>query len=215
MSHILTVSGSPRQQSRSAKLLDQVAADRLWERSGPVPAVAEKLAWVRRIAKDLGRPMRFGIRLHVISRDTSEVAGAEAQRLLDRLDPETVARVQADLRRSESEGQRRMLDLHHGSSDLVIMAPNLWAGVGRGRGVAGTALVGSHIEVADRIEEYADLGISEFVLSGYPHPEEAYWFGEARCRSCVTADCGAIPTSRRPTAGLRRGPRGGCPFAVA
>ena len=46
------------------------------------------------------------------------------------------------------------------------------------RGGAGTALVGSHGEVADRIEEYASLGISEFILSGYPHLEEAYWFGE-------------------------------------
>ena len=53
-----------------------------------------------------------------------------------------------------------------------------WAGVGLLRGGAGTALVGSHTEVADRIEEYAGLGVSEFILSGYPHLEEAYWFGE-------------------------------------
>ena len=63
------------------------------------------------------------------------------------------------------------------ASDLEIY-PNLWAGVGLVRGGAGTALVGSHAEVADRIEEYASLGISEFIFSGYPHLEEAYWFGE-------------------------------------
>ena len=56
--------------------------------------------------------------------------------------------------------------------------PNLWAGVGLVRGGAGTALVGSHEEVADRIEEYHALGIEEFVLSGYPHLEESYRFGE-------------------------------------
>jgi alkanesulfonate monooxygenase len=63
------------------------------------------------------------------------------------------------------------------ASDLEIY-PNLWAGVGLVRGGAGTALVGSHAEVADRIEEYASLGISEFIFSGCPHLEEAYWFGE-------------------------------------
>jgi alkanesulfonate monooxygenase len=62
-------------------------------------------------------------------------------------------------------------------SDLEIY-PHLWAGVGLVRGGAGTALVGSHAQVADLIEEYAALGISEFILSGYPHLEEAYWFAE-------------------------------------
>jgi len=60
----------------------------------------------------------------------------------------------------------------------LTVAPNLWAGIGLVRGGAGTALVGSHAELADRIQEYASLGISEFILSGYPHLEEAYWFGE-------------------------------------
>jgi alkanesulfonate monooxygenase len=95
-----------------------------------------------------------------------------------------VARVQAGLRRSESEGQRRMLALHGGSRgsgsdphDLEVH-PGVWAGVGLVRGGAGTALVGSHAEVADVIEEYAAVGIEELVLSGYPHLESAYWFGE-------------------------------------
>ena len=56
--------------------------------------------------------------------------------------------------------------------------PNLWSGVGLVRGGAGTALVGSHQEVADRLEEYHRIGIDEFILSGYPHLEEVHWFGE-------------------------------------
>jgi alkanesulfonate monooxygenase len=144
----------------------------------PPEAVAEKIGWIRKLATDRGREVRFGIRLHVIARDTAAAAWAEADRLLSSLSPETITRVQEGLQRSESEGQRRMLALHGGDTDALTVAPNLWAGVGLARGGAGTALVGSHQEIADRIEEYAGIGIDEFVMSGYPHLEEAYWFGE-------------------------------------
>ncbi|MFD3456348.1 LLM class flavin-dependent oxidoreductase [Streptomyces sp. NPDC058691] len=145
----------------------------------PPAQVAEKIAWIRGLAAEQGRTPRFGIRLHVITRDTAEQAWAEAGRLLDGFDPESVAAIQAGLARSESEGQRRMLALHHGGSrERLEIHPNLWAGIGLVRGGAGTALVGSHDEVADRIKEYQALGIEEFILSGYPHLEEAYWFGE-------------------------------------
>ena len=122
--------------------------------------------------------MRFGIRLHVVSRDRSEDAWAAADALLDGISDEEIAKVHARMATTESEGQKRMLALHGGSRANLEVAPNLWAGVGLARGGAGTALVGSHEEVADRIEEYAALGIDEFVLSGYPHLEELYWFGE-------------------------------------
>ncbi|WP_421107473.1 LLM class flavin-dependent oxidoreductase [Streptomyces sp. NEAU-S77] len=144
----------------------------------PPAQVAEKIAWIRGLAAREGRKIRFGIRLHVITRDTSEQAWAEARRLLDGFDPETVKSVQAGLARSESEGQKRMLALHGGGRDGLEIHPNLWAGIGLVRGGAGTALVGSHEEVAERIAEYHRIGIDEFVLSGYPHLEEAYWFGE-------------------------------------
>jgi alkanesulfonate monooxygenase len=137
-----------------------------------------KIAKVRTAAAAVGREVRFGIRLHVITCDTSDAAWAEAQRLLDALDPASIEAVQAGLARSESEGQQRMRALHGGSTANLEVAPNLWAGVGLVRGGAGTALVGSHSEVADRIAEYHALGIDEFVLSGYPHLEEVWWFGE-------------------------------------
>ncbi|MFD3473629.1 LLM class flavin-dependent oxidoreductase [Streptomyces sp. NPDC058695] len=144
----------------------------------PPAQVAEKITWIRGLAEKEGRTVRFGIRLHVITRDTAEQAWAEADRLLQGFDPATVRSVQEGLARSESEGQQRMLALHGGSSNSLEIHPNLWAGIGLVRGGAGTALVGSHDEVADRVEEYHRLGIDEFVLSGYPHLEEAYWFGE-------------------------------------
>jgi alkanesulfonate monooxygenase SsuD/methylene tetrahydromethanopterin reductase-like flavin-dependent oxidoreductase (luciferase family) len=108
---------------------------------------------------------------------------AAAGTLLHQLDPEEIASAQQILGHTESTGQDRMHALHASyrrsgvASDLEVY-PHLWAGVGLVRGGAGTALVGSHAQVADLIEEYGSLGISEFILSGYPHLEEAYWFGE-------------------------------------
>ncbi|AWW40939.1 LLM class flavin-dependent oxidoreductase [Streptomyces cadmiisoli] len=144
----------------------------------PPAQVAEKIGWIRSLARREGRTVRFGVRVHTVSRDTSDEAWAVAHRLLDDLDADTIAAAQAALGRSESVGQQRMLALHGGSREQLEIYPNLWAGVGLVRGGAGTALVGSHAEVADRIAEYHALGVEHFVLSGYPHLEEAYWFGE-------------------------------------
>jgi alkanesulfonate monooxygenase len=149
----------------------------------PPLQVQQKIDWMRELAEREGRTLRFGIRLHVVTRDSAKEAWTAADRLLDDLDPAEIAAAQEGLARSESVGQARMRALHEGfrtggsTHDLEIY-PNLWAGVGLVRGGAGTALVGSHTQVAERIAEYASLGIDEFVLSGYPHLEEAYWFGE-------------------------------------
>jgi alkanesulfonate monooxygenase len=144
----------------------------------PPEAVAEKLDRVRERAEDAGRELRFGIRLHAIARDTAEEAWATAKALLDGLDRHQIERAQAIQRASQSEGQRRMVALHNGRTDALEVSPNLWAGIGLVRGGAGTALVGSHEEIADRIADYHELGIDEFILSGYPHLEEAYRVGE-------------------------------------
>ena len=80
--------------------------------------------------------------------------------------------------RFDSVGQKRMSQLHKGSRDSLEISPNLWAGVGLVRGGAGTALVGSAENVAARMKEYEEIGIESFVLSGYPHLEEAYRVAE-------------------------------------
>ena len=125
------------------------------------------------------RAVRFGIRLHTIARDTSEAAWAEADRLLagiaDEDDRPGPGGAQAQRVRGPARGCSTSTAAR--KDDLEIH-PNLWAGVGLVRGGAGTAMVGSHAEVADLIEQYVAVGIDEFVLSGYPHLEEAYWFGE-------------------------------------
>ena len=144
----------------------------------PPAAVAEKLADVRAKAAKHGRKVRFGIRLHVIVRETRAQAWAAADKLIAHLDDETIRKAQENFARLDSVGQQRMAALHGGKRDKLEISPDLWAGVGLVRGGAGTALVGDPQTVAKRLQEYADLGIETFVLSGYPHLEEAYRFAE-------------------------------------
>ena len=150
----------------------------------PPAAVAEKLADVRRRATRHGRTLQYGIRLHVIVRETEEEAWRAAAELVSELDEATVAAAQQKLTKLDSVGQRRMAGLNKGRLNKrnvregLEVAPNLWAGVGLVRGGAGTALVGNPQQVADRITEYAVLGLDYFIFSGYPHLEEAHRFAE-------------------------------------
>jgi alkanesulfonate monooxygenase len=140
----------------------------------PPPAVALKIADVRRRAEARGRTVRFGGRFHVIVRHTEAEAWAEAERLISRLDDAAIAKAQSGMAKTDSVGQARMQALHGGDRNNLVVYPNLWAGVGLVRGGAGTAMVGSADQVAALIREYRRVGVETFVLSGYPHLEEAY-----------------------------------------
>lgn len=164
---------SPAAESIAARHVDVYLA---W--GEPPDMVRERLDRMRALAAAQGRTLRFGIRFHVITRDSSEDAWAVTERILAGMSPEAIAAAQAEFAKTASVGQQRMAALHGGSTEGLEIHPNVWAGIGLVRGGAGTALVGSHDEVADRIEEYHGLGFDEFILSGYPHLEEAYWFGE-------------------------------------
>ncbi len=144
----------------------------------PPQAVAEKFADVRARAARHGRQVKLGVRLHVIVRESNEEAWADAERLISKLTDEDIAKSQASFARMDSVGQARMAALHGGRRDKLEVAPNLWAGVGLVRGGAGTALVGDAATVAERLQEYVDLGADTFVLSGYPHLEESIRFAE-------------------------------------
>ncbi len=148
----------------------------LW---GEPPAMArERIERMREKADAAGRQIRFGMRLHVITRDTEREAWREADRLLDTMDSSLVDAVQEVMAKTESVGQQRMTALHRGRREDLVVSPNLWAGIGLVRPGAGTALVGSHEQVAERLFEYHELGLDEFILSGHPHLEEAYAVGE-------------------------------------
>jgi alkanesulfonate monooxygenase len=146
----------------------------------PPEQVREKLAKARNYAyAKYGRELKFGIRLHIIVRESEEEAWSEAERLISQVTDKTVALAQQTMARQDSVGQQRMLALQKLSGskrsrkDLEI-SPNLWTGVGLVRSGAGTALVGSVENVVERMKEYAELGIDTFIFSGYPHLEEAY-----------------------------------------
>lgn len=150
----------------------------------PPAAVAAKLADVRARAERRGRTLQYGIRLHVIVRETEDAAWAAAAELVQHLDEGVIAAAQKRFAQMDSVGQRRMAELNKGTlnkadvRDGLEVSPNLWAGVGLVRGGAGTALVGNPQQVADRLQEYAALGLEHFILSGYPHLDEAYRFAE-------------------------------------
>lgn len=144
----------------------------------PPAEVEKKFADVRRRAEAQGRKVKFGVRLHVIPRETNDLAWAAAEDLIKYLDDATIAKAQSAFANMDSEGQRRMRALHGGSRSKLEISPNLWAGVGLVRGGSGTALVGDGETIARRLKEYQDIGAETFVLSGYPHLEEAYRFAE-------------------------------------
>ena len=144
----------------------------------PPARVAEKIARVKTLAASRGRTISFGIRLHVIVRETSAQAWNAADELIKYVTDETIASAQKIFSRMDSVGQKRMAELHGGRRDKLEISPNLWAGVGLVRGGAGTALVGDPETVAARIKEYQNLGVDTFIMSGYPHLEEAYRFAE-------------------------------------
>jgi alkanesulfonate monooxygenase len=166
---------------------------------GETPAmVSERIARVRGLAEAAGRSIRFGIRFHAIARSTDDEAWSVAHRILASMSPDAIAAAREDFLKTQSVGQRRQFDLHGGDLDKLEIHPNVWAGIGLVRGGVGTALVGSYEAVADRIIEYHQLGFDAFIMSGYPHLEEAYWFGEGVMP--ILRERGFIPALEGPAA---------------
>lgn len=167
----------------ASAIAEQVAARHaqsylMW---GEPPAmIRERIERLRELAAGHGRTLRFGLRLHVFAAATAGQAWSHVARLLEEIPRDAIDRAQRQLATYESVGQSRQISLYRDRGrnvrDLEI-SPNLWAGVGLVRGGAGTALVGTYAEVAERLEEYRALGVDIFILSGYPHLEEAIHLG--------------------------------------
>ena len=144
--------------------------------------VKEKIEDLKKRASKYGRTLRFGLRVHVIVRETEEEAWSVAEKLISKLDDETIQQHHKVLEKRESIGQKRMTVLTKGGKartrEELEISPNLWAGIGLAREGCATSLVGSPEIIVERITEYVNMGVDTFVFSGYPHLEEAYKFAE-------------------------------------
>jgi alkanesulfonate monooxygenase len=141
----------------------------------PPDQVAEKIERVRAAAARHGRTLRYGVRMHTVARPTEAQAWQRADELMADLSADQVRAAHQRYLSSGSEGQRRMAALTTGElvdARSLEVAPGLWAGPSLLRDGAGTAAIGSYEAVADVFRDYARLGVSEFILSGYPQATE-------------------------------------------
>jgi alkanesulfonate monooxygenase len=119
-----------------------------------------------------GRQLVYGLRAHVIVRETEAEARAAAERLVSRLDPDTGEAIRNKSLDAASVGVQRQASLRESAADDGFVEEALWTGVGRARSGAGAAIVGDPDQVVAKLRAYQDAGIGAFILSGYPHRDE-------------------------------------------
>lgn len=141
-----------------------------------MPEVSSIIQDMRRRSSQYGRSLRFGYRAHVIVRETEGEARAAAAQLVEALDPAEGKRIRERSLDHSSKGVRRQAELRQAATDDGFVEDALWTGVGRARSGCGAAIVGSPEQVINKIKAYQALGIEAFILSGYPHIEEAEHF---------------------------------------
>jgi alkanesulfonate monooxygenase len=136
------------------------------------------IADMRSRAAQYGRSLRFGYRVHVIVRETEAEARAYASHLVAALDDEVGRAIRQKSLDAGSAGVARQSELRADADDEGYVEANLWTGIGRARSGCGAAIVGSADQVVAKLAAYQELGIEAFILSGYPHIDEARYFGE-------------------------------------
>ena len=137
----------------------------------PPVQIAARVREMETLAARSGKQLRYGLRIHLIVRDSEAEARAAARDLLAAADTYVEGQRKAEFNGFDSIGQARMLAVRAADDDWA--APNLWAGIRRVRGGAGTAIVGTPEQAAALLGEYVGAGVRYFIFSGYPHREEA------------------------------------------
>ena len=158
--------------SEAAKETAAEACDVFLTWPDTVAGVAATVADMEARAARRGRKLRFGLRSHVIVRETAEEARAAADSLVSRLDDEVGAAIRGRSLDAVSVGVSRQSELRDLSDRDGYVEANLWTGIGRARSGAGAAIVGDPDEVVAKLQEYRRVGIDAFILSGYPHLDE-------------------------------------------
>jgi alkanesulfonate monooxygenase len=123
-----------------------------------------------------GRTVDFGLRVHVIVRESESEAMAAARRLMSRFDGAEGERLKHATQDSRSAGVLRQDALRENADADGFLEPVLWGEIGRARSGCGAALVGSPEQVLDKLNRYMDMGFRSFILSGYPLIEESLHF---------------------------------------
>jgi alkanesulfonate monooxygenase len=148
----------------------------------PLDQLAEKIEWIRALAAAQGRTVRFGLRSWILVRDTDQEAERAALALLEGATAPQLAKSRELLLSRESVGQQRgqahLADADPLRPDSLWIAPNVWGGFGLVAGGPALGFVGGFHEVAARFAEYERLGVSEFIISGFPNLEETRWVAD-------------------------------------
>ena len=127
-------------------------------------------------ANDYGRKVQFGLRVHVIVRETEKEARVYAENLLSKLNVNLGANIRNRSQDSNSLGVSRQSKLREEADEKYYVEPNLWTGIGLARSGCGAALVGNPDQIVKKLEKYMEMGIRSFILSGYPHKQECELF---------------------------------------
>jgi len=147
--------------------------------------IEEQIAEIEELRKayeqETGAPreLRYGLRAQVLVRDTEEEAWAAAREIISKVSPEAIERAEKEFAATDATNQRRQNELRELSkAEQFVVGPNLWTGLSVVRSGGAILIVGTADQVSQRLIEYAELGVSTFILSGYPHLEEAEIFGK-------------------------------------
>jgi alkanesulfonate monooxygenase len=177
----------------------------------PKDQIAERMKAVNKVAEKYDRTLDYGLRVHVIVRDTEQEAREYAEHLVSKLDDELGTLIRERALDSGSLGVSHQARARELADQFGYVEPHLWTGIGRARSGCGAALVGSADQVLSEIEEYRKMGIRAFIFSGYPHLEECRHFGRLvmpELKTCsLPVEYGRVPAQVPPTplgAGERR-----------